>query len=93
VGRGNATPPGVWTRRERDELGRTLRSYVEAHTDDVCERVCPRCKRAFPASRGSRQRYCALQCTDAEKARGYRERRRARLAAAGLDVAGRPLRR
>ena len=91
---GNVTPPnGPWTRREIDELGPGLRSYVESHAGDICERVCPRCKRAFTVPRGSRQCYRTAECADADKARRYRERRRARLAAAGLDVAGRLLRR
>src|SRR5690348_7280619 len=38
-GMGNSLPPARWTTREIDELGPTLRSYVEAHTGDVSERA------------------------------------------------------
>jgi hypothetical protein len=69
---GDVTPPRArWTRPELDELGPTLRSYVESHTGDVCERVCRRCGRAFLVPRGSRQRYCTPECADADKARRY----------------------
>ena len=40
LGMGNVTPPqACWARPEIDELGPTLRSYVEGHNGDVSERV------------------------------------------------------